>query len=234
MPEVCEVVITSHYLTTYIENEKIKSIKIEGKLEKLNYPVTITNIDTKGKFLWFELMDSKGNELYILNTFGLVGKWVFVKPEKYNVEIKFTKKHLYFVDNRRFGSFKITSNKEDLMKKINELAPDFLKTTYTNKEFIEIFQTFLKNHKKKINMEIVKILLNQKQKDGIGSGLGSYLVSEILYRSKISPYRKIIDLSEHDLSGLNEQIQFTTKWCYLHNSSSYNEEINISDYCKFI
>jgi len=228
MPEVCEVVIMSHYLTTIIKNEKIISIEKDNKLEKLNYPLTITNIDTKGKFLWFELTDSKRNELYILNTFGLVGKWIENKPEKYNIMIELSSKKLYFIDNIKLGSFRITTDKNELIDKLNDLASDFLKTSYTDEEFIELFKSFMEKHKRKENIEIVKLLMNQKQKDGIGSGLGNYLTPEILYRSKISPHRKLKDLSNNDLSNLNQQIQFVTKWCYIHNSSDYVDEI--SDY----
>jgi formamidopyrimidine-DNA glycosylase len=226
MPEVCEVIIMCHYLISNIGNNKIRKIIEDNKVKKLNYPLTVTNIDTKGKFLWFELTDSKGKELYILNTFGLVGKWICDKDvEKYEIVMELDKKKIYFVDKMKLGLFEITNNKDKLIEKIQKLAPDFLKTSYTNDEFIKIFRLFLSKHKRKMEMPIVKLLMSQNIKDGIGSGLGNYLTPEILYHSKISPHRQLQDLTDFDLMKLNEKIQFVTKWCYLHNTSDYTKDI---------
>ncbi len=66
MPEITEVLVTSHYLLTKIKNRYISNLKvlsgrythqeIEGKELLDDYsPVKIKNISTKGKLMWFEL-----------------------------------------------------------------------------------------------------------------------------------------------------------------------------------
>ena len=86
MPEVCEVCITSQYLWYYLQEKQLYNIDIlSGRYKKngiknLNYimenmPLTITKIDSYGKFMWIELNDNK-NSFYIMNTFGLTGKWI--------------------------------------------------------------------------------------------------------------------------------------------------------------
>ena len=89
MPEGPEIVITSQYLNSKIKNKKIIAIEILGgrythqSLQGLelmkNIPITIQSIDSKGKFLWMKLSDKLGKNIYMLNTFGMTGKWSFNK-----------------------------------------------------------------------------------------------------------------------------------------------------------
>lgn len=230
MPEVCEVKILSHYLSTLILNKEIKQIKIKEKIINLNYPLIIKKISTKGKFLWFELIDSTQKKIYILNTFGLVGYWS-VQPNKINVAEMIVKINeeivtFYYIDILKIGNFEITIDETVLIKKIESLSPDFLQNTYSNNEFNDLFNHFLSKSKKRGEISIVKFLMNQNKVNSIGSGIGNYLVAEILYHSKISPHRLLKNLTSDDLNNLNEAIQFITKWSYLHNTSEYTNHIN--------
>lgn len=69
MPEITEVLVTSHYLLSRIKNRYISNLKVlsgrytHQKIEGLdnfekNLPAKIKDIDTKGKLLWFVLENS--------------------------------------------------------------------------------------------------------------------------------------------------------------------------------
>lgn len=219
MPEVVEICVISHYLTTYIKDKYITNIEINGGRYKNGIPnldiifntlpLKIMNINTKGKLLWFELLNEKTNEIFIiLNTFGLSGIWTFNKLKNSDILFEINNMiNLYFDDQLHYGTFKIT-NKKGLTKKLNELGDDLLKTQFTDLDFLKKINS-LKNKNKKI----INVLMEQK-KNGLGSGLGNYLVAEILYHAKISPHRKIIDLSTEDIFVLSNTIKYILKLCY--------------------
>jgi len=191
-------------------------------LDNLTFPLKIISINTKGKFLWFVLKNDKGDICYLLNTFGLTGEWSFDKLE--HCSVKFTIKkndnadelYLYFCDVRNFGTIQFTNNDKILNKKLNELAPDMLQSNISEKDFTDIIKS-LKNKKQKI----VQVLMSQNKKTGIISGLGNYLVPEILYRARISPHKKINELSSNDISILYAKIKYVLKLCYLTNNTPY-------------
>lgn len=234
MPEVCEIVVTAQFIMSKIGNCYINSIniisgrythqKMEGVDLIIKYsPLQILNVDSKGKFMWFDLYSKKYNKhLYIMNTFGLSGSWSFenTKGTRILFSVVDNKKNhvndLYFNDNRNFGTIKITDNLEDLDGKLEKLAPDLLKTKYSLSEFKNWFRNF-----KYQDREIIKVLMNQEVGTGIGSGLGNYLAPEILYRSKISPYRKIESLTDLDIADLYNETRKTLKLCYLSNHVGY-------------
>lgn len=231
MPEISEVVITSQYLSKLI-NKEITGFKILSgryshqdmrgkKLLKNNLPLIIQKIDTKGKFMWFKL---KNNDvtLYLMCTFGLTGEWTIKAKntnDDDNVRVKFEiekKDNLYFTDQRNFGTLQITDDYEVVKKKLNELGPDLLKTEFELKEFKE------RLYSSKVNqtISIVKILMDQTKK-GIGSGLGNYLAPEILYASKISPYRTIASLSPLEIKKLYNSLKYILKLSYVNNNIGY-------------
>ena len=74
-------------------------------------------------------------------------------------------------------------------------------------------------------MKIVKVLMNQNKSDGIGSGLGNYLVPEILYRCKISPYRTIGNLTNNEIMHLADVIKQVLRQCYIYNDTGYMADI---------
>ena len=155
----------------------------------------IIEVSSKGKFMWFKLRKNRKN-WYILNTYGLEGSWGLTKKKNSGVQFR-TKKddkytNLYFTDSRNFGTLEMVKDAEKLNKKLDLLAPDFLKESFTNEEFFNRIEKIILKKDGTINgiranKEIVKILMDQTTK-GLGSGLGNYLVVEVLYKAKISPY----------------------------------------------
>lgn len=217
MPEVVEVGLTALWLDDKIKNRKITKVNVvKGRYTKKPIkgltefnkalPVVINKVDSKGKFMWFECQ-SKDTIFYILNRFGLEGEWGFDEYDHSNVhftikdDTKNKERILYFTDPRNFGTITITKDKKVLDKELEDLGDDFLKTSFTNSDFYDRIKKLLLDKSGKVNKrrekrEIIKVLMDQKAKTGLGSGLGNYLAVEALYNARISPYKTIGDIYE--------------------------------------
>lgn len=251
MPEICEVALTAQYLMTKLKNKYITGISIlSGKYTHTNLPginiidenkpLQIKKIDSRGKFMWFELEGKKN--VYILNNFGLTGEWSFYNdesdriildietnpknlknnedPEKINKIFK-----LHYSDSRNFGLLEITDDKSVLDNKINKLAPDILKDNLTQERFVDLVNKYLKKSAKRKDTPIVKALMKQDSKDGIVSGIGNYLSCEILYAAKISPHTTVGKLSEQQLISIFNSIKYLVKLCYVSNNTKYMDKL---------
>lgn len=236
MPEICEIAITVLYLNNYIKNKCIENINIlngrylknndlKNEITQLHFPLKIKKIQSKGKFIYFTLKQNNGNIVYLFNTLGLKGKWVINGDDNKHNNVSFNLNNdiLYFNDFRNFGTLKFVHDKELLNKQLKSLAPDFLQDNFTYNMFKERFNTYLSKSNKRTNNKsknIYTVLMDQKL---IGSGLGNYLVAEILYRSKINVYCTIDKLYNNDskLNDLFNSILFVVKLCYLTNNSGY-------------
>jgi DNA-formamidopyrimidine glycosylase len=161
-------------------------------------PQKIKHVGVKGKMIWWELENGMG----IVVTHGMSGGWRWDRvpdkkikidgmwyDEKYNrIEFNIGTEKLFFNDMRNFGTIHITTNREDLQTKINSLGPSVLDHP-TETQFWERFLV-AKHQKKKIGM----LLMDQE----IVSGIGNYLRADILWLSKISPYRLFKDLTDSE------------------------------------
>lgn len=227
MPEIAEIALTAEILEKYFKNKTLVSFDfVGGRYSKKSpehfddfynaLPLKVTGIDSRGKFLWFELTDPKNKKekWYIWNTFGLTGMWSLFEPEYSKAMLSFKNGRIaYFSDMRNFGTFKFSTDKEELDKKLETLSPDFLRD-----------DDFDLSKIKKFKIPIVKILMDQKK---VGSGLGNYLVPEILYRAKISPHRLGTKMSDDDIDNLTYWIKYVVKLSYINNHIGYM--VNLED-----
>ena len=210
MPELVEVFTMSDKINKKIENHILEDINIiSGRYTKKlpkNYekfkkdlPLKINTITSKGKFIYI-LLDN-GYSIWI--TLGLTGD-LYMKNGDFNrteyingvnraeihdrVEFVVSDdRNFYLNDIRNFGTIHFSLNREELDKKLATLGVDPLRSDFSMKDFIEIYS------KKNIQNEIIALaLVNQK----LIAGIGNYLRAEILYHAKISPFRKVKDLSK--------------------------------------
>lgn len=106
MPEVSEVALTAEILSKHLKKKKLVSFDfVAGRFTKKSpdgyddfvaaLPLKVKKISSKGKFLWFDLVEikNKNKHWYILNTFGLTGMWSLFEPN-------YTKAVLTFKENR--------------------------------------------------------------------------------------------------------------------------------------
>ena len=168
----------------YIEKE----IKIERENENENerekyiftYPSMLDYISKNSETQWIE------NDLKHLNV-------EFITNYK---NISF-----YFYDQLSFGTLKAvdcnTNGETILEKKLKELGPDLLDNKTT-------FELFKKQIRKKVNENkaIGNVIVNQK----IISGVGNYLRADSLWMAKLSPFRKVQDITNDELKLLYEAI----------------------------
>lgn len=230
MPEIAEVALTAEILNDNLKGKKLIAMDfVDGRYARKNpngfdgfmdnLPLIVDKVDSRGKFLWFELHDplNKKNIWYIWNTFGLYGMWSFFDPKYKRAVLSFNDDIIvYYSDMLNFGTFKFSQDKTLLDKKLKGLSPDFLKDSDFSLAKI-----------KKYKIPIAKILTDQKK---IGSGIGNYLIAEILYRAKISPHRLGNSLTKKELDDLKYWIKYVIKLSYQDNHIGYM--VNLNDMLK--
>jgi len=198
MPELPEVETVKNSLKQLVLNEKIISVNVlydkiiaypkveEFKNKLINQ--TITDIKRRGKWLMFEL-----NDYYLLSHLRMEGKYLIRKKEDpllkhEHVEFVFKDKSLRYKDTRKFGKMYLYEKENIFDKKpLNELGLepwdsnldiDYLKEKYKNKK-----------------LAIKTILLDQS----IIVGIGNIYADEILFLSKINPFKKANELNSEEL-----------------------------------
>lgn len=225
MPEINEVRKYADFINKNLKNKYIKKINIlKGRYlthgpfnnyDKIvkDLPLKVLDVKTKGKFMYIILEKN----YYIFATLGLSGGWCFYtnKTRKYdfplannyinqertevytkrsmnhlNIEFSIKGGILYFYDMLSFGTINVINDETSLNKKLSAIGPDIMDLSTT----FEIFESQIM---KKVNLEkaIGVVLMNQK----IISGIGNYLRADILWLSKILPFRLVKDLSKDDL-----------------------------------
>lgn len=217
MPEVVEVRWTAIFLNHLVRNKKLIDLKvIGGRYKNINLrglaqfepPYKVIKVDSKGKFLYFELEGG----VYIMNRFGMEGQWGTKLLPHAVVDLEFNNgTHLYFTDSRHFGTIEIVYSREELDKELNSLGPDLLQTSFTDDELCERIRKFVEKSTARGNRPLVKVLMDQKT--GIGSGIGNYLGAEIMYRSKLSPHTPMKTLTDNPTKcrHLAHAIRYITK-----------------------
>ena len=216
MPELPEVEVVKRSLEKKILNLVIKDVKIvEGSLRyKLNkYKILklkgkrFKRICRRSKFLIF----FTNHDQLMLVHLGMTGKFFFLnkkykkfktsfyyeldhkKDQKHNRVIFFfnNKKKLIYNDVRKFGFIKFY-NLRNFSKclHLSGLGPEPLKKDWST----EYFRNYILGR----NRTIKDILMDQK----FVSGLGNIYVNEILFMSKISPTRKVLNLKNFEIDKI--------------------------------
>ena len=249
MPEIKEIRKFADFIRNKVKNKEIIKIFIlKGRYKKhgpftnfdiikKSLPLTVKQVNTKGKFLYITF----NKKLYLFNTLGLTGGWCYLKngSDKYdfsknlkdyskflpkeqimtyiknatnhlNIEFKTNHGSLYYFDVMSFGSLKIVNSIEELNNKLKKLGPDIMEKDTD-------FNLFRTQITKSINLEkeIGLVLINQK----IISGIGNYLRSDILYISKINPFRKVKNLKDNELLIIYKNSKILTWYDYDKNKA---------------
>ena len=211
MPELPEVEVVKRSLEKKILNLKVKRVRINDfnlryKVDKYRIALLkgkkIKKIERRSKFLIFEI----SSDLIMLIHLGMTGKFFFINRDKKKFKTSFyynldkNEKHdriifylqnnqkLIYNDVRKFGFIKLYKSKEYKdISHLKNLGPEPL-SKYWN---LKYFQKYILNR----NRNIKSILMDQK----FISGLGNIYVNEILFLSRIMPYRKIKTLKNFEI-----------------------------------
>lgn len=255
MPEIVEVKKYADFIRKKIKKQKLIDIKITNgrylvkpfeHYQKLknHLPTEIIEIGTKGKFMYIKFK----NELIIGISLGLTGGWFYLKNEsnKYqfpessdnneivdymqgyvknaqehiNVEFEFEKGKILFHDQLSFGTIKVFENESEFNKKIDSIGIDIMDNEIDTTKFILVM-------KKKSNLDkyIGNVLMNQK----IISGIGNYLRADTLWHAKISPFRKVKNLTDKELEDIFNSLRLITWTLYDYNLGVELKIINPKD-----
>lgn len=190
---------------------RYKNTSPEG-MERLNFPLEVKSIDTKGKFMWWTL-SSESSIFYMWCTYGMSGQWTLRSDKHAAFVFQFNRsgskitrdyQHVYFVDPRHFGTIKFIYNDEQHKKKLSTLGPDILSDVPMTAE------VFAQRILSKPNRVISEILMDQS----CVSGVGNYLRAEALWVSSVSPWRKPIEMSSQEICSLHENLLEIAKNSY--------------------
>ena len=207
MTELPEVEIVRQSLEKKVKDKTIEKalvknrnlrFKINSNFERHLKKKKIKKIDRFSKYLIIIFEDTSGFIIHLgmsgtIHLYDFNRKNIFtntsfyhspILPKKHNhVEIKFNKFKFIYNDPIRFGYFLTFDNKIELKKKFNHFGPEPFSKLFNISYVIK----YLKNKEKNIK----NFLLDQK----FVSGIGNIYASEILYNSKIKPFRKAKSLT---------------------------------------
>ena len=204
MPELPEVETVCRALSKVIKNSTIKKIEFYRKdlrwQVKNNLEVTLKNnifINPyrRGKYI---LIPTNTDKIFLIHL-GMSGqirikkKDIVQKHDHMRLIVENNNKHfiITYNDSRRFGYI-------DLFKK-KELREHFLLSKIGVEPLgRELTTEYLQNNFKKRVINIKNALIDQK----IIAGIGNIYASEILYKAKINPLRKVNSLSQNDLNSI--------------------------------
>ena len=205
MPEMPEVETVRRGLTPHLSGSIVSFVDLRRPNLRFPFPenfeeiltgAKIERIDRRSKYLLFRL----SNGYTWMSHLGMTGVWTVGsegKGKHDHVYFEFDDglKTAVYTDHRRFGFMDIfeTSNESE-QKWLATLGPEPLTEDFT----VQVLKSNL--HEKR--SPIKSALLDQR----VVSGLGNIYVSEILFRSKISPIRTAAEVAGKS-NRVNTKIQ---------------------------
>tara|TARA_B100000676_G_scaffold54748_1_gene53877 strand:+ start:137 stop:1000 length:864 start_codon:yes stop_codon:yes gene_type:complete len=216
MPELPEVEIVKRSLKNKVKYKKIKKIiisnrnlrfKIQKNFENLLEGRSIITVSRFSKYIILTL----DNYSFCLIHLGMSGTLHLIKykkktkvtnlsfyqskilPKKHNhIKIKFYNFTIVYNDPRRFGFFKIINSKKELKKYFQKFGPE----ANSSKFDIKYIKYKFLNKKKNIK----NFLLDQN----FVSGIGNIYANEILFYSKINPFKEAKKLSDKEIKKISK------------------------------
>ena len=210
MPELPEVEIVRQSLNKKIKQKKVKKVIIRNRNLRFKIPLNFESyfknkkIIKVGRFskyliIYFSLKGYCLIHLGISGTIHIIDNKKIDKftntsfynspflPKKHNhVEIIFENCKIIYNDPRRFGFFQIIKDSSELKKRFNHLGLEPFDTKFNLNYVFNFFRGK--------NKDIKSFLLDQK----FVSGIGNIYASEILFSSKVNPFKKVGSLSKKE------------------------------------
>ncbi len=182
---------------------------------KANLPLHWIDVQCKGKFIYFTFQNRYKDKFFLWNTLAMTGSWTTAKEKHSHIEFVFKKsnekKVLFFNDIRCFGTMHVCFDEKAMNEKLKSIGQSWLGKFYGDPRTINVTEEyFLEVLKKHENTNVCKFLMNQS----ILSGIGNYLLSEVLYHSKTYPWSKIKDLNDNNRKELYNSIATVVEHSY--------------------
>ena len=216
-PEGAEVKLFGESLATVVSGKEITAVdvmsgrykksEVEGlDLFRARLPTKVVGIGVHGKFLYWITT----NDVFIYSTLGMTGSLSITETKHSRVAFKLGDgSRVFFNDQRNFGTLKMVSGRQELVKKLQTLGPDMLSDQISDARFTECLM-------KKPDWTLTEVLMDQS----IVCGVGNYVKAESLYRAQLSPNRKVESLQPVDFSRLKHSIQSVLQEAYKRGGAS--------------
>ncbi|MDC0167571.1 bifunctional DNA-formamidopyrimidine glycosylase/DNA-(apurinic or apyrimidinic site) lyase [Candidatus Pelagibacter sp.] len=210
MPELPEVEIVRQSLNKKINQKRVKKVIIRNRNLRFLIPNNfkshiknkkIVKVDRFSKYLIIHFWEGDYCLVHLgmSGTIHIVDKFNISKftntsfyhsptlPKKHNhVVLEFDNFKVIYNDPRRFGFIQLIENKNALKERFKHLGPE----PFDKKFNLNYVLSFFKGK----NKDIKSFLLDQK----FVSGIGNIYASEILFLSKIYPFKRAKSLSKND------------------------------------
>lgn len=202
MPELPEVETVKNQLRVQLKGKKIKSVDVRYN-DVIEYPSVnnfikcidnqeIIDIKRRGKWLVFEL-----NDYYLLSHLRMEGKYSFhklddkISKHEHVIFRLDNNSELRYHDTRKFGKMHLIEK-----SKISVIGP-LIKLGLEPWDYrLDVY--YLKEKYSRKSLPIKSALLDQS----IIAGIGNIYADEILFLSKINPYKKCNMLTEDELDAI--------------------------------
>ncbi len=240
MPELPEVEIVRHSLNKKIIQKTIKKVIVRNRNLRIKIPLNfkkilenqkILNVGRFSKYLIIFLSGKNkllihlgmSGTIHLLkhHTKNLITNMSFYNspklPDKHNhVEIFFDKFKLVYNDPRRFGFFEIIKDQNQFKERFKKLGPEPFDSNFD----LNYIYSNLKNKKKSVK----NFLLDQN----FISGIGNIYASEILYLSRINPFKEAKFINKVECKKIFEKTKLVLLNAIKKGGSSIRDFKNIS------
>ena len=203
MPEGPEVKIMADGLRSYIVGLYINNIVVTHasryyktglkNLEITPFPLLVCEVVSKGKKIIIDCQTMDGVHIYLISALGMEGSWRLNGGKHAWIEVYAGERILYFHDTRHFGTFNICHTQEEVNFVLKDVGPDLLSESVSFEDYDSVISRSKLGHK-----EVCWFMMEQKY----FSGVGNYLLAEILYASRILPTRSLSSLSYEEKYSL--------------------------------
>ena len=211
IPEGPEVKRTAEGLARAMTNKTITNVEIlSGRYTKeapsgvddfrASLPIKVVGAGCHGKFI-FALCSE---ESYIWSTLGMTGYWNTDGSKYARIRFDFSDgTSIHYNDMRNFGTLKFVKGKHEMLKKLKTLGPDMLAQDVPTNVFREALM-------KRPEWSIAKALMKQS----LVCGVGNYIKADSLWLAKISPKRKVKDITDIEFADLCDAIKRVMRTSY--------------------
>jgi formamidopyrimidine-DNA glycosylase len=240
MPELPEVEIVRQSLDKKIKKKSIKKVIIRNRNLRFKIPSNFENfiknkkIIKVNRFSKYLILHFQKKEYFLIHlgmsgTIHIIDKKKKIKftnasfykspflPKKHNhAEFIFDKFKIIYNDPRRFGFFEIIKNHKDLNERFKSQGPE----PFSEKFNLNYVTNFFKDKEK----DIKSFLLDQR----FVSGIGNIYASEILFASKIYPFKKAKRLNKNECLNIISNAKKILQQAINKGGSSIRDFRNIS------
>ena len=224
MPEGPECATTARSIDKFMEGKTLINVEIlSGRYTKKlphgfesfqsKLPIKVNGWTSKGKFIYGSFENEDKSKCFVWNTLGMTGYWSFSEKKHSRVRFDFSDKtSIWYTDTRNFGTIKFNMTCSETEKKLLQLGPDPLTHDIHNLQFTK--RLYEKN--KKGNSTICEALMNQKTV----AGVGNYIKAEVLWLSKVSPFRVVSSLTKDEIELIRKNIENVIRTSYKHGGAT--------------